>query len=219
MPQRTKSRLRLLITAGPTREYLDPVRYLSNASSGRMGLALAAAALHRHHCVTLVHGPLEILPPPGARRISVTSAAQMLAACRKVWPQHDALLMAAAVADYTPARPLHRKRKKSTQPLAIHLKPTVDILATLARQRRGDQVVVGFALEDAHPRAHAAAKLRRKRLDAIVLNSPAAIAALRSRVAVLVAGADWNEWPRMTKTRLAQRLITLVESLIHSRVR
>lgn len=206
-------RLRFLVTAGPTREYIDPVRYLSNDSSGKMGFAIAAAAAARGHAVTLIHGPVALAPPRGVRAVPVVSAADMLAACRKAWNRCDVLVMAAAVADYTIARPSRTKRKKSTADLSLTLKPTVDILATLAADRRPRQVVIGFALEDRRARARAADKLRRKGLDAIVLNAPAAIGATRSRLELLVAGQPWQSWAERGKTASARRIVTLAERL------
>ena len=212
-------RPRLLITAGPTREYLDPVRYLSNDSSGRMGLALAEAARRRGLPVTLVHGPLALRPPPGLRAVAVVSAAEMLAACAPLWPRHDALIMAAAVADYTPARPARSKRRKSSAPLVLRLRPTVDILAALSTERRADQVLVGFALEDRAPRRSAERKLRAKGLDAIVLNRPDAIGARGVALELLVRGEAWQSWPKAAKSRQAARLVRLVERLCAAQVR
>ncbi|MBU0640227.1 MAG: phosphopantothenoylcysteine decarboxylase [Planctomycetes bacterium] len=206
-------KLRLLITAGPTREYVDPVRYISNESSGKMGHALVAAAVQRGHRVTLVQGPVALPRPSGARLISVISAADMHAACAAAWPWHDALIMAAAVADYTPARRLPAKRKKSSSKYTLHLKPTVDILAELSRERRPGQVVVGFALEDHAARRRAAAKLRRKGLDAIVLNRPEALGAIRVGVEILVQGGAWECVPVGSKAQLGVRLVRLVEHL------
>jgi phosphopantothenoylcysteine decarboxylase/phosphopantothenate--cysteine ligase len=206
-------RLGILITAGPTREYIDPVRYLSNDSSGKMGFALAAAARRRGLRVTLVHGPVALRPLTGVRTIPVVSAAEMLTACSRLWPEHDALLMAAAVADYTPARPAHAKRKKSARQLVLRLEPTVDILAALSAERRADQVVVGFALEDRAPRRNAERKLKRKGLDAIVLNRPEAIGAERSAVEILVSGEGWRSLPTAAKARHADRIVRLVEGL------
>ncbi|MGE0481501.1 MAG: phosphopantothenoylcysteine decarboxylase [Phycisphaerae bacterium] len=210
---RQRPGLRILITAGPTREYLDPVRYLSNDSSGKMGFALAAEALLRGHRVTLVHGPVALPPPEGADCIAITSAADLLRACRRAWPRQDALIMAAAVADYTPAAPARTKRKKSATDLIVRLKPTPDVLATLSAARRDRQLVVGFALEDRRARARAADKLTRKNLDAIVLNRPAAIGADRSRVEWLVRGQAWLTLPPADKRTTARRLIRAIEAL------
>jgi len=210
--------LRLLITAGPTREYLDPVRYLSNDSSGRMGFALAAVARRRGHRVTLVHGPVALRPPSGVTSVAVVSAAQMLAACKMLWPKHDVLIMAAAVADYTPLRAAAHKRKKSARELRLRLKPTPDILAQLAARRRTDQIVVGFALEDRSPRGNARRKLEGKRLDAIVLNRPQAIGASACALDVLVCGRPWRSFDPASKRQQAVRIVRLVESLWSERL-
>jgi len=206
--------LRFLITAGPTREYLDPVRFLSNDSSGRMGFALAHAAARRGHRVTLVHGPVALAPPPGVKVVPVVSAAEMLATCRRRWPRHQVLIMAAAVADYTPLRPAREKIKKSRRPLILRLRPTPDILAELSRRRRPGQIVVGFALEDRVPRRNAESKLRRKNLDAIVLNRPEAIGVERSRVEILIRNRPWEPLPLADKRILAVRIIQRVERLV-----
>ncbi|HUU94307.1 MAG TPA: phosphopantothenoylcysteine decarboxylase [Phycisphaerae bacterium] len=205
--------LRILITAGPTREYIDPVRYISNDSSGKMGFALAQAARSRGHRVTLVHGPVALPAPSRVQAVPVVSAADMLRACLDCWAEHDALIMAAAVADYTPARPVRAKLKKSASARVLRLKPTVDILAMLAKCRRPDQIVVGFAVEDRAPRRNAEQKLRRKGLDAIVLNRLQAIGAERAAVEILVRAGAWQAVRLTTKSRLAARLIRLVERL------
>lgn len=205
--------MKILITAGPTREFIDSVRFLSNASSGRMGVALAAAARRRGHAVTLVYGPIEIEPPPGVRSIPVISAVEMLAACLRYWPRHDALIMSAAVADYAPAEVLRHKIKKSGEHRSLLLKPTPDILATLAAIRVPGQTVIGFALEDRAARRNARRKLVKKGLDAIVLNAPSNIGAQRGVAQVLARGGAWQRWPAGTKLQLAVRLIRFSEQL------
>lgn len=212
-------RLRVLITAGPTREYIDAVRYLSNDSSGAMGFALAAAAAARGHRVTLVHGPVALQAPAGVEATPVVSAAEMLAACRAAWGEHDVLIMAAAVADYAPTARLKSKRKKSTHDLLLRLKPTVDILADLSKRRRGWQRVIGFALEDRNARGNAELKLVRKKLDAIVLNSPEAIGRARSSVEILVRGGAWQRLPMAPKEQTARRIVRLAEELTAQRSR
>lgn len=208
-----RRKLRLLITAGPTREYIDSVRYISNDSSGQMGFALAAAAARRGHVVTLVHGPVAFPSPPGLRSIPVISAADMFRACKSAWPRQDGLIMAAAVADYTPRAPSHIKLKKSVRAMTLRLTPTADILAALSRNRRPRQIVIGFALEDRHERRNAESKLQRKNLDAIVLNRPAAIAAARAAQEILVRGKPWRVFASAKKQTLAIRLIRLFEQL------
>lgn len=209
--------MRVLVTAGPTREYADTVRYLSNASSGRMGFAIAQALQSRGHDVTLVHGPVALRPPRRVRAVSVVSAAEMLAACDRAWPEQDVLIMTAAVADYTPSRVLRHKMKKGVNGATLELRPTVDILARLSARRRSGQVVIGFALEDRNAQAYAEAKLARKRLDAIVLNSPANIGGTRGRVEVLVKGGRWTLVRAATKRGIAVWLARLAETLSQRR--
>jgi phosphopantothenoylcysteine synthetase/decarboxylase len=169
-PHDQRMSLRCLITAGPTREYLDPVRYLSNGSSGKMGYALAEAALARGWEVDLVSGPVALQPPEGARLVRVVSTEEMLAACRERFPSCDLLIMAAAPADYRPASMAPEKLKKGDGGLELKLAPTPDILKHLATLRRNGQTVVGFAAETQRVEEYAQRKLREKSLDWIVAN-------------------------------------------------
>jgi phosphopantothenoylcysteine decarboxylase/phosphopantothenate--cysteine ligase len=162
---------RVLVTAGGTREPIDSVRFISNRSSGRMGLALAAAAASRGAQVTLVAANVALAPPPGVRVVPVSSAAELGAACEREFEACDVLLMAAAVADFRPVNPADHKLKKDAGPPTIELEPTVDVISALAASRRSDQVIVGFAAEHGdRALAYARAKLERKRVDAIVVN-------------------------------------------------
>ena len=188
--------MHLVVTAGPTREYLDPVRFLSNGSSGLTGFLAAEAAAARGHRVTLVTGPVALEPPAGVEVVRVVSAEEMYRAVTSVFPTADAVVMTAAVCDYRPARVSPHKVKKSPGSRALTLVRTPDILAELGRRKQPGQVLIGFALEDRRPRAAARDKLRRKNLDAIVLNSPAALGSERNRVQVL-AGGRWTKWPAM----------------------
>lgn len=206
-------RLRILITAGPTREYIDPVRFISNDSSGKTGFLIAAAARRSGHSVTLVHGPVTLKPPLGVRAVGVTGASDMLAACRQIWPKHDVLIMAAAVADYSVAQPSNAKLKRTAATLKLVLIANPDILATLSAARRPDQIAIGFALEDRAGRRNAESKLARKNLDAIVLNRPTAIGADENQVEILRRDGSWAAWPVMSKRRLAARLVELAEQL------
>ena len=166
--ERLKGR-KVLITAGGTREPLDPVRFLGNRSSGKMGHALAAAAAERGAQVTLV--TTSSLPvPPGVHAVAVSTAAEMLSAVASRLPEADVLVMAAAVADYRPATVAPQKIKKTGEALTLTLEPTPDILATLKPMRRADQLVVGFAAETESLLDHARGKLERKGLDLIVAN-------------------------------------------------
>lgn len=162
--------MRCLITAGPTREYLDPVRFLSNGSSGKMGYALAAAAAARGWAVDLVSGPVGLAAPPGVEVFPVVSAQQMLEACLPRFGDCDLFLAVAAVADYRPRHYDPRKSEKSDKSLVLELEPTVDILRTLAASRRPGQVVVGFAAETHDLEQRARWKLEDKGCDWLVAN-------------------------------------------------
>ncbi len=160
---------RVVVTAGPTREYLDPVRFLSNPSSGRMGFALAEEAMFRGAQVTLVAGPVNLPPPWGVERIDVTSTVDMLEAVQGALEEADALIMAAAPADLRPVEVAEQKVKKADAPNTLPLVHTPDILATLDPRRRGI-LVIGFAAETEKLERHARAKLEAKNLDAVVGN-------------------------------------------------
>ena len=162
--------LRCLLTAGPTREHLDPVRFLSNGSSGKMGYALAAAAAARGWQVDLVSGPVSLPGPAGVRVHAVVSAADMLAACELLFRGCDLFIAVAAVADYRPATVLPHKAKKSPGPVTLELVPTVDVLKTLAARKQPGQTVVGFAAETHDVETYARRKLTEKHLDWIVAN-------------------------------------------------
>jgi phosphopantothenoylcysteine decarboxylase/phosphopantothenate--cysteine ligase len=160
---------KLLITAGPNREPLDPVRYISNRSSGKMGYALARAAIRRGAAVTLVSGPTAIEPPPAARFIGVTTAAEMRQAVMESFADCTAVLMAAAIADYRAANVSEKKLKRGKGPIEVRLEPNPDILKELGTRKNG-QVLIGFAAETEELVANARKKLREKNLDMIVAN-------------------------------------------------
>jgi phosphopantothenoylcysteine decarboxylase / phosphopantothenate---cysteine ligase len=160
---------RVLITAGPTRERIDPVRFISNRSSGKMGYAVAQAAREAGATVVLVSGPVNLATPPGVRRIDVESAAQMLAAVQKEVAGTDIFISTAAVADYKPAHPAEQKIKKTTDTLDLSMERTVDVLATVAA-RPDRPFVVGFAAETENVEQNARLKLMRKNLDMIAAN-------------------------------------------------
>lgn len=162
--------MRCLITAGPTREHLDPVRFLSNGSSGKMGYALAAAATLRGWQVDLVSGPVALSAPMGVRVHRVTSAAEMFAACEPLFATCDVFIAVAAVADFRPYAPSLQKRKKPGGPITLEVVPTIDILRTLAARKRPGQRVVGFAAETHDVEVHARQKLEAKHLDWVVAN-------------------------------------------------
>ena len=159
---------KILITAGPTREMLDPVRFLSNLSTGEMGYALARVARSRNHQVTLISGPTALKPPKGVCLVRVMSAREMDRACRRFLPGHDVLIMTAAVCDFT-ARMPHRHKIHRTETRQFLLQQTPDIVAGLAK-RKGRRLVVGFCLETRDWLQNAMRKLKRKGLDGIVAN-------------------------------------------------
>ncbi len=175
---------RILVTSGPTRQYLDPVRYLTNASSGRMGRALAVAALEAGHEVVVVSGPVEVAYPPEVEVLPVISTEEMLEVCERVFPSCDGLIGVAAPCDYRPVRIETQKIQKTGQPLELHLIETPDVVATLG-QRKNGRWVVGFALETADPRLRALAKLERKCCDLMILNGPQAMNAADNDVELL----------------------------------
>ena len=162
--------IRCLLTAGPTREHLDPVRFLSNGSSGKMGYALATAAANRGWHVDLVSGPVALPAPVGVTVHPVISAANMFEACVPLFARCDLFVAVAAVADYRPKESSPRKQKKAPGPAVLELVPTVDVLKTLAATKHPGQTVVGFAAETNDVEGYARRKLAEKRLDWVVAN-------------------------------------------------
>jgi phosphopantothenoylcysteine decarboxylase / phosphopantothenate---cysteine ligase len=207
-------RLHCLITAGPTREHLDPVRFLSNGSSGRMGYALAAAAARRGWKVDLVSGPVALPPPQGVTVHRVVSAAEMFAACARRFPACDLFIAVAAVADYRPKVRARRKLRKRGRAVRLELVPTVDILKTLAARKRPGQIVVGFAAETHRLLAAARRKLAAKRLDWIVANDVSrpglGIGAQRNAVVLLAPGRRARRFGPAAKTAVAEFILAQV---------
>jgi phosphopantothenoylcysteine decarboxylase/phosphopantothenate--cysteine ligase len=204
----------VLVTAGPTREPLDPVRFLSNPSSGRQGFALAQAALDRGAEVTLVTGPTHLPTPAGAARVEVTRAKDMLDAVLEAAGEAHLLLMAAAVADYCPDEYTPQKIKKAEEGLTLHLAQTQDILAAVAERRAETgypSVVVGFAAESANLIENARAKLEAKSLDLIVANDVTApgagFAAETNQVVIVDREGNAEELPLMSKTAVAEAVL------------
>jgi phosphopantothenoylcysteine decarboxylase / phosphopantothenate---cysteine ligase len=176
---------RILITSGPTRQYLDPVRYLTNASSGRMGRALAEAAIALGHEVIVVTGAVSIDYPPQAEVKQIVSTEELLATCEELFPACDGVIGAAAPCDYRPLRVEEHKIAKTGKPLALNLIETPDVMATLGASKRPGQWLVGFALETDDQRFRALTKLVKKSCDLIVLNGTSAIDAADNQVEVL----------------------------------
>lgn len=166
---------RILITSGPTRQYLDPVRYLTNASSGRMGAALAKAAIALGHEVVVVSGPVSVSYPNEVKVIWVETTDQMLETCQREFEHCDGCIGAAAPCDYRPVHVAVQKLAKTGEPLVLHLIETPDVIATLGQEKRPDQWVVGFALETEDRRFRAIVKLEKKHCDLMISNGPDAI--------------------------------------------
>ena len=207
---------RFLVTAGATIEAIDPVRFISNHSSGKMGYAVAEALAARGAEVTLVSGRTALATPEGVERVDVLSAEQMYQACVERFEQMDGAVMCAAVADYTPAVVADEKLKKSDDDLSIALRRTKDIAAELG-SKKGSRVLVGFAMETQNERENASSKLERKNFDFIVLNSlREAGAGFRgdTNVVTLIDGAGAEELPLMTKREVAERIVDKIEKTL-----
>ncbi len=209
LPDPDLSGMKLVVTAGPTREKWDAVRYLSNRSSGKMGFALAGEAAKRGADAVLVSGPAALADPPGVRVVRVESAAQMYEAVKNEWADAHALVMAAAVADYRPVDPSARKHKKGDATLAVELERTTDILAELSIEK-GDRILVGFAAETDEVTERAKEKRERKGLDFIVANRVSgdedAMGADASRAWIIDSNAT-EALPVLEKGILAGRIL------------
>jgi phosphopantothenoylcysteine decarboxylase/phosphopantothenate--cysteine ligase len=203
--------LHFLITAGPTREFLDPIRFISNRSSGKMGYALARAAC-RQGKVTLVSGPVTLKPPAGVELVPVTTAQEMADAVLARFNAADVVIMTAAVCDFRPRRTAPRKIKKATFTGTLELLPTVDILATLGKRKRR-QLLVGFAAETNDLVANATEKLERKNLDLIVANDASAMEAETNQVTLLYRDGRVERLPEMSKAQVAREILRRVSAL------
>ena len=216
------SRLRgkhVLISAGPTQEAIDPVRYISNRSSGKMGFALAEAAAARGARVQLVAGPVALATDrPGIERVDVITAAELTEACRTRFPDCDLAIMTAAVADHRPAHAAGAKIKKGVALPVLELEPTEDILAWMGANKKSTQLLVGFALETNDMLEHATGKLARKKADMIVANTledqGAGFGHDTNKVTLVWAegaGTKHRELPLLSKARAAERILDALE--------
>jgi phosphopantothenoylcysteine decarboxylase/phosphopantothenate--cysteine ligase len=211
----------VLITAGPTREAIDPVRYISNRSSGRMGHALAEEALSRGAAVIVVSGPAAIEPPPDSEIVRVETAAEMHRAVLENLNRADVVVMAAAVADYRPVAAPSRKLKKDAGAPPLELEPTADILAELGRLK-GSRVLVGFAAETENLRENAAGKLRAKNCDLLVANLVGAAAegagfdSDENQGLLLTAAGETVELPRSSKREMSRRIFDAVAASVRA---
>jgi phosphopantothenoylcysteine decarboxylase/phosphopantothenate--cysteine ligase len=207
---------RILITSGPTRQYIDPVRYLTNASSGRMGKALAEAALERGHEVVIVSGPVDIAYPRAAKVIPVVSTEDMLQAAEAVFPDCDGLIGVAAPSDYRPMRVATSKIAKTGEPLVLHLVETDDVVATLGAKKT-KQWLVGFALETEDQRLRALAKLEKKHCDLMVSNGPEAMHALENNVEIIDRQGDVIQTLSGPKEDVARGIFAVIEERLIGR--
>ena len=206
---------KILVTAGPTHEAIDPVRYLTNRSSGKMGYALAKEGVKRGAGVTLVTGPTNLNDPKRVCMVKVGSAAEMAAEVQKRYSENDIIVMAAAVADYRLVKPAQQKLKKSESGLNLELIPTVDILDTLGRTKT-NQFLVGFALETENGASNALDKLRRKRCDLMVLNNileeGAGFELDTNKVTIFDKEEHEQSFPKMSKMEVAEKIFDAVKA-------
>jgi phosphopantothenoylcysteine decarboxylase/phosphopantothenate--cysteine ligase len=212
------SGIRVLVTAGPTIEDIDPVRFLSNRSSGKMGYALAHAARMRGADVVLVSGPTSLAPPAGVKLVSVRSAAHMMESVLEHYPGMDLVIKAAAVGDYRPREYTPHKIKKEAAEKSIDLVLTEDILATLGRAKKG-QILVGFSAETRDVLANAGEKLRRKNLDMIVANDVSAgvFGEDTATVEIIDATGRVTTIQNESKLAIANRILDLAQTLLADR--
>ena len=207
---------RVLISAGPTQEALDPVRYLTNHSTGKMGYALARMAMLRGAEVTLVSGPVSIAPPPFVNLVPIVSAQDMFEAITAHAPQSDFIFMAAAVADYTPAQYADDKIKKHDGDMQIPLKRTRDILGYLGEHRKDNQIICGFSMETRYMLENSRAKLQKKRVDMICANNlkvPGAGFGVDTNVITMITEGDITELPLLSKEETANAILDKAISL------
>lgn len=209
-PDTTYAGAHVLITAGPTREHIDPVRFLSNPATGTTGFALASEAAKRGAKVTLIAGPTDLPTPQGAHRIDVVSADDMYEAAM-AHQDADIIIGTAAVADFTPAHPSDRKVKKEDGDLGVEFRKTHDILAELGKLKRKDQLMIGFALETHDEVAHAREKLTKKNLDLIILNNPSVegsgFGTGTNRISFVTPDGGVREVPQQSKAGLAHVIL------------
>lgn len=212
---------KILITAGPTQEAIDPVRYISNHSTGKMGFSMAKAFWMAGADVTVVSGPTaQLMPDTSVTVVPVRSAKEMYEATQKLFAEADVIILSAAVADYTPAYPADRKIKKKEAHFNIELTKTVDIAATLGQQKQAGQLMVGFALETDNELENALGKLKSKNLDLIVLNSlndkGAGFAHDTNKITVIEANGTVHTFELKSKTDVAQDILQLVAGKLHT---
>lgn len=200
--------MKTVISAGPTREFIDPIRFISNSSSGQMGYALAAESLRRGHEVVLISGPVSIKAPEGVKLIPVVSAAEMAEAVKREFADCDCCIMSAAVADYRPVNLHDQKMKKSPGNIFLELERTEDILKSLGSMKRPEQLLIGFAAESENLVENAIGKLKRKNLDWIIANNISDGFAKSTNACILLGrNGEKVVFPVCPKTELAAGLL------------
>jgi len=212
--------VKFLITAGPTREPIDPVRYLSNRSSGKMGYAIAEAAIEAGHEVVLISGPVDVARPRGVAVISVSTSDEMFAAVRQHTSRCDILVMCAAVADYKPAKVSKSKIKKRGENISLELLPTRDILASLPKDRQ--YLVVGFAAETENVEGNARQKLKEKNCDIVIANdvsrADSGMESDQNEMTILFRDGEIKSKSRAPKKIVARELIKIFENVCEKRL-
>jgi len=207
VPQaRYNAAMRVLITAGPTQEPIDPVRYIGNRSTGKMGAVLAEAAIEAGHFTTIILGPVTTPFPLKARRIDIQTAAEMLGSVLREFPKHDLLIMTAAVADYRPASSSSTKLPREGS-WKLELEPTEDVIAAAGASKRGDQRTIGFSLESTPDMDRVRDKMRQKKLDLIIYNPVATIASDSIQPALLYPDGRIENLESRSKADFADMLL------------
>ena len=204
---------RVLVTAGPTRESIDPVRFISNHSTGKMGYAIARVAMERGADVTLISGPVNIAPPPFVKVVPVVSAEDMFRAVKQYSPEADIVIKSAAVADYTPEVVAEEKIKKQESDSSLTLVRTTDILKWLGENRREGQFLCGFSMETENMLENSKAKLAKKNIDMIVANNlkvPGAGFGVDTNVVTLITKDEVVELPQMSKEDVAEKILDAI---------
>ncbi len=207
--------MKILITAGPTREYLDPVRFISNLSTGKMGYLISEEAIKRGHKVILISGPTYLKPPDGIKVVKITSTEEMKEAVLKYFPEYDVLIMAAAVSDWKPEKKYRGKLKRKKE-WNLKLIPNPDILKEVSKIKKENQIVIGFALETENIEKNALKKLKEKKLDLIIGNTTEFFGEGKpSKVVFISKDGKVKKYKRIKKEKVAEKIVNWIENEAH----
>jgi len=207
--------MKILITAGPTREYLDPVRFISNLSTGKMGYLISEEAIKRGHKVILISGPTYLKPPDGIKVVKTTSTEEMKEAVLKYFPEYDVLIMAAAVSDWKPEKKYRGKLKRKKE-WNLKLIPNPDILKEVSKIKKENQIVIGFALETENIEKNALKKLKEKKLDLIIGNTTEFFGEGKpSKVIFISKDGKVKKYKRIKKEKVAEKIVNWIENKTH----